>query len=953
MTPVPSGTPPAGAVAVTSIVRRLMIGLTLTIGMSSAITVALFAAYELRQGDADLRRSVEQSITEFAQLVEPALWDLDMERASRIGDAFSKDPRVVRLTIHETTRDTWYRLDRGAGADTVSRTQPVVHDGRTLGEVSIAFSRATYRREIWRQVGTAFAVSFIAVLATLFGVRLLVRRLLHRPLAELSDVVSAYATGNYTPSVAAIRYAEFRPFAAVLDTMGETIVGHLHDLQAANVALSAEVTTRQDADRALSRRNDELAALNRFLDLAAAGVEPSALFERACRELNTILDLPQSVAGLFDETGDTATIVAEHALPARPSLAGTVIPTAGNAFVRELLQGRPLVSEHAAGDPRLSAVAPLLAGRDAASLLALPLVIDGLTVGAIVLASTRPRSFTPSEITLASSVAAQVASALARHRAHAAESLLRAAIEQTPESVVITDIDARIVYVNPAFSAVSGFSRAEAIGQHPRLQKSGKHDDAFYAELWSTLRAGVTWHGQLTNRRKNGELFVEDALIAPVRDERGAVANYIAVKRDITRELEREEQFRHAQRMEAVGQLAGGIAHDFNNILGAVIMQLEMLEMEHELPETVTASIRDVRASVDRAANLTRQLLMFSRRQTMSVRPHDLNGLVANLLRMLMRVIGESITVSFVQADAAVYFEGDAGMIEQVVMNLCVNARDAMPDGGRLTITTSLVVLDAGSALPHAHPDARAGRFASLEVADTGHGMSVETQRRIFEPFFTTKDVGKGTGLGLATTHGLVSQHHGWIEVESEPDRGSTFHVFLPALEKVPDAEQPDAEPLVRGGSATILVVEDEALIRQMVVRSLRRLGYRVLEVENGAEALEMWADEQGRVDLVLTDMVMPGGLSGIDLSRQLQRMKPDLKVVIMSGYATRLVGDESVLTRDIEFLSKPFSLATLGEVVRRALDRADGDGRREGGREEPAPSRRRGPRARPGPTKK
>jgi two-component system cell cycle sensor histidine kinase/response regulator CckA len=286
-------------------------------------------------------------------------------------------------------------------------------------------------------------------------------------------------------------------------------------------------------------------------------------------------------------------------------------------------------------------------------------------------------------------------------------------------------------------------------------------------------------------------------------------------------------------------------------------------------------------------------------------------------------------------------------------MNLCVNARDAMPDGGRLTITTSLVVLDAGSALPHAHPDARAGRFASLEVADTGHGMSVETQRRIFEPFFTTKDVGKGTGLGLATTHGLVSQHHGWIEVESEPDRGSTFHVFLPALEKVPAAEQPDAEPLVRGGSATILVVEDEALIRQMVVRSLRRLGYRVLEVENGAEALEMWADEQGRVDLVLTDMVMPGGLSGIDLSRQLQRMKPDLKVVIMSGYATRLVGDESVLTRDIEFLSKPFSLATLGEVVRRALDRADGDGRREGGREEPAPSRRRGPRARPGPTKK
>jgi PAS domain S-box-containing protein len=1043
-----------------SIVRRLMIGLTLTIGMSSAITVLLFAAYELRKGDAELDHSIDDAVVELAQIVEPSLWDLDLERASTIGEAFARDPRVVRLTIREATGGATHTVVRSTTTDTVWRTRRVVHEGREVGQVGIAFSRGLYRAEIWRQVGTAFGVSLIALIATFFGVRYLIRRLLNRPLVELSNIVGAYAAGDYSPAGVSTPYAEFGAFYSVLGAMGEKILRQLSDLQAANSRLSGEVRVREEveanlrnsrnmlahvmdtvpqsifwkdrdgvylggnavfakdaglsspdsvpgktdfelpwpraaaeeyraidrevldenrprihiierqerkdgtirwrdttkipladasgqvigllgvsdditeqrrAEVALRRGNQELAALNRILGLAAAEVEPTELLERACREVATILDLPLSGAGLLDHSKSAIKVIAEYASVVRPSIVGTVIPIEGIPFVQALLQGKvPMISERVRDDPRLGPVAPLLTQRGVFSMIALPLVVDGEAVGGMALSSMERRTFTPAEISLASSVAAQVESALARHRAHSAERLLRAAIEQTPESVVMTNTSGGVVYVNPAFTAITGYSRDEMLGHNPNLLKSGRHDAAFYGEMWGTLLSGGTWRGQITNRKKNGDLFVEDAIIAPVRDPRGVVTNYIAVKRDITREIEQEERFRHAQRMEAVGQLAGGIAHDFNNILGAIILELEMLQLEHELPDAMTRAIHEVRRSVERAANLTRQLLMFSRRQAMNVQPQDLNVVVADLLRMLMRVIGENITVAFARSDTPVPFEGDAGMIEQIVMNLCVNARDAMPDGGRLTITTRIADVDAEAARRNA--EARPGRFAFLEVSDTGHGMTPEVLLRLFEPFFTTKDVGRGTGLGLATTHGLVAQHQGWIEVESDVGQGSTFRVYLPALEAVVAETKRKSQPVVMGGTATILVVEDEPLIRPTLVRSLRRLGYHVVEASNGVEALRVWASEEGRIDLVLTDMVMPEGVSGSELSMQLRRMKPNLKVIIMSGYSRQRATGADFTAHDIDYLAKPFTLGALGDTVRRVLEREEAVGNREAG---------------------
>jgi CheY-like chemotaxis protein len=358
--------------------------------------------------------------------------------------------------------------------------------------------------------------------------------------------------------------------------------------------------------------------------------------------------------------------------------------------------------------------------------------------------------------------------------------------------------------------------------------------------------------------------------------------------------------------MEGVGLLAGGVAHDFNNILGAVLMQLELLEIEHELSQPIRQAMHDMRDAVERAANLTRQLLMFSRRQAMRLEPLDLSIVVTEMLRMLRRVIGERIEVAFIRGDESVFIEADGGMIEQVVVNLCVNARDAMPDGGRLSIATSIRVFPAESE----HP----GRWACLEVTDTGTGMSSDTVAHIFEPFFTTKEVGRGTGLGLATTHGIVTQHGGWIDVDTTLGVGTTFRLYLPALVNAPAIAPKNLRRPTRRGNAGVLVVEDEGLVRQMVSRSLRRLGHRVVEATTGREAIRIWADESDAIDVLVTDMVMPDGVNGVELVEELRRTNPTLRAIVMSGYSMQLSAD--AIPADVAFLPKPFSLAALTKAI-------------------------------------
>jgi PAS domain S-box-containing protein len=507
-----------------------------------------------------------------------------------------------------------------------------------------------------------------------------------------------------------------------------------------------------------------------------------------------------------------------------------------------------------------------------------------------------------------------------RKQAEESHARLATVVEQATESILITDTRGSIVYANPAFEKVTGYGLSELIGQNPRIIKSGKQDAAFYKGMWRALKTGQKWTGHFVNRRKDGTLFEEDATITPVRNSSGAIVNYMAIKRDVTNEVHLEGLYRQAQKMEAVGQLAGGVAHDFNNILTSMFMQIELIDLDEGLSEEIREGLRQLRADTHRAADLTKQLLLFSRRQLMQPVNLDLNEVIMNFAKMLQRIIGEDVRLQLNLNSTPLVTHADSGMLEQVLMNLAVNARDAMKGGGLLGIETTAVTVEAGGERPD--PEASPGAYVAFSVRDTGGGIPPDVLPRIFEPFFTTKEAGKGTGLGLATVFGIVKQHKGWIKVDNRPGEGVTFRVHLPASKVSLQATPP--EPGRRrhmGGTETILMVEDELAVRKSAVMVLERQGYRVIEAADGVEALRVWEEQGAAVDLVLTDMVMPEGLSGRDLSTRLQEGHPGLRVIFTSGYSVEMAGKELHLSRGENFIQKPFTPEQLLGIVRRSLD--------------------------------
>jgi signal transduction histidine kinase/CheY-like chemotaxis protein len=406
-----------------------------------------------------------------------------------------------------------------------------------------------------------------------------------------------------------------------------------------------------------------------------------------------------------------------------------------------------------------------------------------------------------------------------------------------------------------------------------------------------------------------------DRYSAPVRDNAGRIYGRIWSFRDITENRKLEAQFRQAQKMEAVGQLAGGVAHDFNNILAVIQMHAHLLKDEESLAVIRMDYAPEIEKAAIRATNLTRQLLLFSRRQAMQFKNHDLNEIVANMNKMLGRILGEDVVMEFNYAAEPLYIHADSGMLDQVLLNLSVNARDAMPDGGRLVIQTSAVELDETAAAQLAQ--ARSGAFACLSVSDNGCGIPPEIMSRIFEPFFTTKSVGKGTGLGLATVFGIVQQHRGWINIHSEVNHGTTFRVFLPReIKPSPDAAVRQTPVPAAGRNQTILLAEDDASLRTAVRKALTRFGYRVLEADSGVKALEIWRQNRQEIRLLITDMVMPDGMNGKELARRLLLENPQLKIIYTTGYSTDFADDNFHLQADIHFLAKPFDVTKLAQTV-------------------------------------
>jgi two-component system cell cycle sensor histidine kinase/response regulator CckA len=610
------------------------------------------------------------------------------------------------------------------------------------------------------------------------------------------------------------------------------------------------------------------------------------------------------------------------------------------------------------------------------------------------------------------------------------------------------------LYQRPAFTASSGYTFAESVGKNPRdLIRSGKHGREFFEGLWKTILAGKVWHGELTNRRKNGSLYLEEMTITPLHDAENRITHFVAIKQDITQRRRMEEdlrqavertqfymdrmplafiawdrdfrvaewnhaaeeifgwttaeatgqhafklivpperqpqvdrvwediiqtgnlashsinenitkdgrrltcewrntpwkdasgqicgclsivtditeklraekerqnleaQLRQSQKMEAVGQLSGGIAHDFNNILTVIQGNAALLQGLELQPSEIRDCSNQIARAGERAAGLTRQLLMFARKQQMQPVNLDLNETVSQMTKMLQRILGEDISLRAEYSPALPLVLADVGMIEQIILNLAVNARDAMPGGGRLSIRTRVENFS-----PAAGPEnTPAPPRVCLSVADTGTGIAPEILPRIFEPFFTTKEVGKGTGLGLATVYGIVQQHHGEITVQSEPGKGTTFNVFFSiAAPARMEATEARPRPVLPWGDETILLVEDEFPLRTFVSDLLQRCGYTVLEAESGPAALKIWQQHRDRIRLVLTDIIMPENLNGIDLGHQLLADKPSLKVIYTSGYTGNLESRHATLTEGVNFIRKPFKPEAIAGIIRKNLD--------------------------------
>lgn len=495
------------------------------------------------------------------------------------------------------------------------------------------------------------------------------------------------------------------------------------------------------------------------------------------------------------------------------------------------------------------------------------------------------------------------------------------ALDAAANAIVITDPDGYIEWANKAFTELSGYTLDEARGLRPGdVVQSGHQDDEFYQALWDTILSGKVWQGRVINRRKDGQLRSEEMTITPVRDRSGNIINFIAVKQDITERLMLEDQLRRTQRLEAIGQLTGGIAHDFNNLLTVVMGNGELLADALTNQPRLKSLAEMVVQGAQRGSDLTHRLLAFARKQPLDPAAVDINDLIARLDQMLVRVLGEDIEIRFIPGEDLWPALIDAGQLEDALLNLAINARDAMSEGGRLTIETRNAELDQDYA--DRHSEVSPGHYVMVAVSDTGCGIPRELFDRVFEPFFSTKEKGRGSGLGLPMVYGFIKQSGGHVSLYSEVGAGTTVKLYLPRLEDPENVAAEQPQDLPRGSvDATILLVEDDAMVRAYVETQLEGLGYRVLAASDGEGALAILR-QRDDIDLLFTDIVMPGGMNGRELADAARALNPGLKVLFTSGYTENALTHQGRLDDDALLLGKPYRRAELAARVREALTR-------------------------------
>jgi two-component system NtrC family sensor kinase len=561
----------------------------------------------------------------------------------------------------------------------------------------------------------------------------------------------------------------------------------------------------------------------------------------------------------------------------------------------------------------------LLQDKGVEGYIAMPLLGTGRVPLGILVAMHRSSIHNPERArSLLKIFAARTAAELQRKIDEDRLRKLSYAVAQSPASIVITDTRGRIEFVNPKFTRVTGYSADEIIGRTPAILKSGETPSAVYHELWDAIEHGCEWEGVFHNRRKDGELYWEHAYIGPIKDDHGVITNYIGIKEDISEQKRLEGALRHAQKMEAVGQLAGGIAHDFNNILTAVIGYASILEIGAGQDAQMNHGVQQIIKAAERGANLTKSLLTFSRRQAANMQTIDLNEIIMRSEKLLCHLIKETVELKIDLLDHPLMVNVDGMEIEQVLMNLITNSRDAMIRGGTIRLETGQATVDHQFIKEHGF--GIPGQYAVISVKDSGSGMDEKTAEKIFEPFFTTKENGKGTGLGLAIVYNIIKSHKGNIVCTSKLGEGTSFTIYLPQLtaDLAPAVETPLG--LLRKGHELVLLVEDETEIRDLMRQFLVDYGYRVIVAADGAEAIVKFNGKMDEIELVVLDAGLPR-VSGSDALAAMRQKRPALKGIIVSGYAnnTRITEETGHITR---FLAKPIGPTDLVRAVREELDR-------------------------------
>ncbi|AEI14438.1 multi-sensor hybrid histidine kinase [Flexistipes sinusarabici DSM 4947] len=507
-------------------------------------------------------------------------------------------------------------------------------------------------------------------------------------------------------------------------------------------------------------------------------------------------------------------------------------------------------------------------------------------------------------------------------RKQAEEELIKlsTAVNQSSSAIVITDTEGIIQYVNSAFEKLTGYSSSEALGENPRILKSGRQSNEFYEDLWDTISGGNTWKGKIVNRKKDGSFYTEDTSISPVFSEKGEITNYVAVKIDITKEENLQEQLRQSQKMESVGRLAGGVAHDYNNMLTVILNYVELTLRKLDKSDDVHEFLVRIKEAAERSARVTNQLLAFARKQVYTPKVLNLNTVIKDMTKMLEKLVGENITIQWHPQENLWPVKMDPSQVDQIIANLCINARDAIEGNGIITIETSNASIDENYTKEKQYFSP--GDYTVITVSDNGCGMDKKTVENIFEPFFTTKEVGEATGLGLATVYGIVKQNGGFINVYSEIDEGTTFRIYLKReSEEAEKAEKVQKVVPTESKGETVLVVEDEEAILQTIEKVFETLGYNLLTANNPLEALDIAEKHSGDIDVIVTDVVMPD-MNGKKMSEKITKLHPNAKVLFMSGYPYSVIGQHGLSEEDVNFIQKPFQVKDLEMKIREILDK-------------------------------